>query len=78
MYRSWKYVCKMPHRPMPHHYFPSEVDVMIALFCDFCQFLAKKLTFFSKTNVMIKFFQKLAVVLSKNANIFDKFFGKNI
>jgi hypothetical protein len=37
----------------------SGVDVMI---CDFCQFSAKKLPFFTKTNVMIKFLQKLAVV----------------
>jgi hypothetical protein len=40
----------------------SGVDVMITIFCDFCQFSAKKLAFFSKTNVMIKFLQKLAVV----------------
>jgi hypothetical protein len=39
------------------------VDVMIIIFGDFCQFSAKKLAFFSKTNVMINFFlQKLAVV----------------
>jgi hypothetical protein len=38
------------------------VDVMITIFCDFCQFSAKKLAFFSKTNVMIKTLQKLAVV----------------
>jgi hypothetical protein len=29
------------------------VDVMITIFCDFCQFSAKKLAFFLKTNVMI-------------------------
>jgi hypothetical protein len=33
----------------------SGVNVMITIFCDFCQFSAKKLAFFSKTNVMIKF-----------------------
>jgi hypothetical protein len=38
------------------------VDVMIIIFGDFCQFSAKKLAFFSKTNIMISFFQKLAVV----------------
>jgi hypothetical protein len=32
------------------------VDVMITIFCDFCLFLAKKIAFPSKTNVMIKFF----------------------
>jgi hypothetical protein len=40
----------------------SGVDVMITIFCNFCQFSAKKLAFFSKTNAMIKFSQKLAVV----------------
>jgi hypothetical protein len=30
------------------------IDVMITIFCDFRQFSAKKLAFFSKTNVMIK------------------------
>jgi hypothetical protein len=38
---------------------------MITIFCDFCQFSAKKLAFFSKTNVMIKIFQKLDAVLEK-------------
>jgi hypothetical protein len=33
----------------------SGVDVMITIFCDFCQFSAKQLAFFSKTNVMSKF-----------------------
>jgi hypothetical protein len=36
------------------------------------------MAFLSKTNVMINFFQKLAVVWAKNANIFTKFFGENI
>jgi hypothetical protein len=38
------------------------VDVMITIFCDFCLFSAKKLAFFSKTNVTIKFLQKVAAV----------------
>jgi hypothetical protein len=42
---------------------------MITIFCDFCQFSAKKLAFFSKTNVMIKIFQKLDAVLAKNVNV---------
>jgi hypothetical protein len=46
---------------------------MITIFCDFCPFSANKRAFFSKTNVMIIFFQKLAVVWAKNANIFTKF-----
>jgi hypothetical protein len=42
-------------------------------------FSAKELAlFFTKTNVMIKFLQKLAVARAKNANIFAKFFGENI
>jgi hypothetical protein len=35
---------------------------MITIFCDFRQFSAKKLAFFSKTNVMIKFLQKVVAV----------------
>jgi hypothetical protein len=38
----------------------------------------KKLAFFSKTNVMVIFFQNLALFWVKNANIFAKFFGENI
>jgi hypothetical protein len=34
------------------------VDVMITIFCDFSQFSAKKLAFFLKTNVIIKYFSK--------------------
>jgi hypothetical protein len=37
------------------------VDVMITIFCDFCQFSAKKSAFFFNTNVMSNFFQNLAL-----------------
>jgi hypothetical protein len=37
------------------------VDVMITIFCVICQFWAKKLAFFSKTNVMIKILHNLAL-----------------
>jgi hypothetical protein len=38
------------------------VDVMITIFCDFLTiFGGKKLAFFSKTNVMIKFLHNLAL-----------------
>jgi hypothetical protein len=37
------------------------VNVMITIFCDFFQFLAKKLAFFLNTNVMINFLQNLAL-----------------
>jgi hypothetical protein len=47
---------------------------MITIFLDFCE----KMAFFSKTNVMIKFLQKIAVVWAKNANILAKFLGENI
>jgi hypothetical protein len=40
-------------------------------FADFCQFFRQKMPFFSKTNVMIQYLQKLAVVCSQ-------FFGENI
>jgi hypothetical protein len=39
----------------------SGADVMITIFCDFRQFSAKKLAFFSKTNVMIKILHNLAL-----------------
>jgi hypothetical protein len=37
------------------------VDVMITIFCDFSQFFAKKLAFFTNINVMIKFLLNLAL-----------------
>jgi hypothetical protein len=43
------------------------VDVMVTIFCDFSQFSAEKMAFFSKTNVIMKFLQKIAVVSAKNA-----------
>jgi hypothetical protein len=54
------------------------VDVMITIFCDFCQFSAKKLAFFSKTYVMIKSLHNLALFWAKNDNFFEKIFGENI
>jgi hypothetical protein len=56
----------------------SGVDVMITIFCDFCQFSAKKLSFFSKTNVVINILHNLALFRVKNANFFAEFFGENI
>jgi hypothetical protein len=56
----------------------SGVDVMITIFCDFCQFSAKKLAFFPKTNVMIKYLHYLALFRVKNAKIFAIFFCQNI
>jgi hypothetical protein len=51
-------------------------DVMITIFCDFCQLLAKKLALL-KNQCYDQFFQKLAVVWAKNANYFANFFGEN-
>jgi hypothetical protein len=42
-----------------NEYMPG-IDVMINIFSDFRQFSAKKMAFFSKTNVMIKFLHNLA------------------
>jgi hypothetical protein len=48
---------------------------MITIFCDFCQFSAKKNWVF--LNGMIQFLQKLAVIRAKqNAKFFAKFFAK--
>jgi hypothetical protein len=52
----------------------SGVDVMITIFCDFCQFSAKKIGVFLKTNVMIKVLHNSALFRVKNANCFLRFF----
>jgi hypothetical protein len=54
------------------------VDVMITTVCDFCQFSAKKLAFFSKTNVMINFFSKFGFVLCQKTPIFSLNFSAKI
>jgi hypothetical protein len=46
------------------------------LWSQFCPIFGEKIAFFSKTNVMIKNLQKLAVVRAKNANILANFFGE--
>jgi hypothetical protein len=58
--------------------FFSKTNVMITIFCDFCQFSAKHWRFSQKPMLWSHFLQKLAVVWAKNANIFAKFFGENI
>jgi hypothetical protein len=55
-----------------------EVDVMITIVCDFWQFSAKKLAFFSQTNVMIKIMHNLALFWVKDVNFFAENFGDNI
>jgi hypothetical protein len=57
----------------------SGVDVMITIVCDFCQFSAKKLAFFSKANVMLKFLQKNSSMLfEQKRHFFGEKFGENI
>jgi hypothetical protein len=48
----------------------SGVDVIITIFCDFYPFSAKKLAFFSKTNVMITIFAKTSFVLRQKRQFF--------
>jgi hypothetical protein len=55
-----------------------KIDVVITIFCDFRQFSAKKLAFFSKTNAMIKILHNLALFRVKNAIFFSEIFGENI
>jgi hypothetical protein len=50
---------------------------MITFFAIFANFRRKKLAFFSKTNVIITFLQKLRVVWTNNAKFVAKFFGEN-
>jgi hypothetical protein len=65
-------------RLSPKRQMSSGVDVMITIFCHFWQVSAKKLEFFSKTNVMIKILHNLALFWVKNAIFFAEFYGKNI
>jgi hypothetical protein len=43
------------------------VDVMITIFCDFCQFSAKKWSFSQKPMLLSQFLQNVTVVGAKNA-----------
>jgi hypothetical protein len=54
----------------PESILRSGVDVMITIFCDFWQFSAKKLAFFSKINVMIKILHNLALFYVKTPIFF--------
>jgi hypothetical protein len=51
---------------------------MITIFCDFCQISAKKLEFFSKTNVMITIFAKTSFVLSQKRQFFRWIFRRKV
>jgi hypothetical protein len=50
---------------------------MITIFSNFCQFSAKKLVFFSKTNVVIQFLHNLfSYVLSQKRQFFNQIFRR--
>jgi hypothetical protein len=51
-------------------------NVMITIFCNICQFSAKKLAFYSTTIVMIKNLHQLAVVGGKKRQFFANFLGQ--
>jgi hypothetical protein len=53
------------------------IDVMITIFCDFRQFSAQKLAFFSKTNDMITFLNNLALFETKTP-VFSPIFSAKI
>jgi hypothetical protein len=55
------------------------VDVMIRIFLRFCRFSAQKLAVFSKTNVVIDFFEKLhSCSLIKKRQYFREIFWQKI
>jgi hypothetical protein len=54
------------------------VDVTIIIFCVFCHFSAQKIGVFLKNQCYDQIFAKTSSSLNKNANIFAKFFAKNI
>jgi hypothetical protein len=55
------------------------VDVMITIFCNFCQFLADKIGGFLENQCCDNFLQKLAVVgAEKNVHILPIFLDENI
>jgi hypothetical protein len=47
-------------------------------FLRFFPIFGENMAFFFNTNIMINFFQNLALFCVKNANFFAKFFGENI
>jgi hypothetical protein len=51
---------------------------MITIFGDFCQFSAKKMALFSKTDVMLNILHNLALFWVTNGIFFAEFFGENI
>jgi hypothetical protein len=56
-----KKTAQIKQSPNRRKFAQSGLDVMITISCDFWQFSAKKLAFFSKANVVIQFLHNLAV-----------------
>jgi hypothetical protein len=52
------------------------VDAMITIFCDFCQFLEKKIGLFLKIQCYDKLFSKFNLVLSRKRRFFRKIFRR--
>jgi hypothetical protein len=77
-YILWSYfpLWNVIPRKIRQHWSGPGVDVMITIFSDFRQYSAKKLAFFSKTNVMIKILHNLALFWVKNANFSQQFLAK--
>jgi hypothetical protein len=53
-----------------------EVDVMITIFCNFCQFSVKKIGVFLTNQLYDPIFAKFSFVLSYKMTIFSPFFAK--
>jgi hypothetical protein len=54
------------------------IDVMIAIFCDFCRFSAEKTGVFLKNQCYDQIFARTSTSFSKNASFLTNLFGENI
>jgi hypothetical protein len=74
---SWVTLCGLISRLRRYNFSRSTgADVMITIFCDFCQFSEKKLAFFSKANDMIKFLKKTSCSFEQKWLFFGQFFWR--
>jgi hypothetical protein len=76
--KHWVIIKTPAHRTRVYTVDESGTDVMITIFCDFCQFSAKKMAFVSKTNVMITIFAKTNGSLSIKRKKFSLNFSAKI
>jgi hypothetical protein len=56
----------------------SGVDVIITIFCDFCQFSAKKIGVFPKYHCYDPIFKKITFVVSQKRQFFSQNFSAKI